>query len=90
MSYLLAGLIIGACSGFLQFILLAKFAGAVTGEGLDNKTALLGAMQFFLPLVVLLCCAFLLYDSLVWAAVGMAASLVACALIRFVKKSRQR
>ena len=78
------GLIIGAVSGLLQFWMLAKFTKAVTGGGLDKKAALLGACQFLLPLVVLLGCAFLFYDSLLWAASGMVAVLVVCSTVRFL------
>ena len=81
---MLLGLIIGVVSGVLQYWMLSKFTGAVTGGALDNKAVLFGVGQFLLPLAVLLCCAFVLNDSLLWAAIGMAASLTLCALARFV------
>ena len=81
---MLPGLIIGVASGVLQFWMLAKFTKAVTGGGLDKKAVLFGVFQFFLPLAVLLGCAFLLSDALVWAAVGIAGSLVLCALARYI------
>ena len=81
---MLIGLIIGAVSGVLQFWMLTKFTKAVTGGGFSGKTALLGVSQFFLPLIVLLGCAFLLNNALLWAAIGMIAALVVCALARFL------
>jgi len=86
---MLLGLIIGAASGVLQFWMLARFTKAVTGGGLDKKAVLFGVCQFLLPLVVLLGCAYLFYNALLWAAVGMIAVLVVCAVARFIfaKKS---
>ena len=80
---MLLGLIIGAASGFLQFWMLAKFTKAVTGGALDKKAVILGVCQFILPLAVLIGCAFLLNDSLLWAAAGIAGALIICALAKF-------
>ena len=80
----LIGLIIGVVSGVVQFWMLAKFTKAVTGGGLDKKAALFGVCQFLLPLIVLLGCAFLFYNALLWAAIGMIAVLVVCSTIRFL------
>ena len=85
---MLLGLVIGAASGSLQFHMLSKFTKAITTGTLNNKTVMLGVMQFLLPLAVLLGCAFLLNDSLLWAATGMAASLVICSLAKFVLTHR--
>ena len=82
---MLPGLIIGAASGVLQFWMLAKFTKAVTGGGFDKITALLGVAQFFLPLAVLLGCAFLLNGALIWAAAAMAAVLVIASFIKFLR-----
>ena len=86
---MLLGLIIGAASGTLQFWMLTRFTKAVTGGGLDNKAVLFGVCQFLLPLIVLLGCAYLFYNALLWAAIGMIAVLVVCAFVRFIfaKKS---
>ena len=78
------GLIIGAVSGAAQFLLLSKFTASVTGGTLCVKTALFGVSQFFIPVAVLLCCALLFPAGLMWSGIGMAASLVICALINFV------
>jgi len=85
---LLPGFIIGAVSGALQFWMLAKFTKAVTGGGLDKKAVLLGVCQFFLPLIVLLGCAFLLNNALIWAAAGMVAVLIICSLVRFLTNKK--
>ena len=81
---MLVGLIIGVVSGIVQYLMLTKFTKAVTGGTLGNMTVLLGVFQFFLPLVVLLVCAFVLTGALLWAAIGMAAALILCALARFL------
>ena len=85
-SRVLIGLILGAASGVVQFWLLALFTRAVTGGGLDRRAVFLGVFQFFLPFAVLVGCAFLLRDALLWAGVGMAVSLSLLALIRYVVK----
>ena len=81
--FVLIGLIIGAASGAVQFWMLARFTKAVTAGWLDKKTLLFGVCQFFLPLAVLLCFAFLFSDALIWAAIGMAAILISCSLVKF-------
>ena len=78
------GFIIGAVSGVVQFLMLAKFTKAVTSGGFDKKAAMYGVFQFILPLIVLLVCAFLLVDALLWAAIGIIAALVICALARYI------
>ena len=83
---MLPGLVVGVASGLLQFWMLVRFTKAVTGNGLNKKSILLGISQFLLPLAVLLGCVFLLRDSLLWAASGMAAVLIVCAVARFLKK----
>jgi hypothetical protein len=79
-------LIIGLVSGVLQFLMLAKFSAAVTGGGMSKTTVLFGICQFFLPVAILLGCALVLRDSLLWAAAGMVVALISLAIIRFVKK----
>ena len=93
--FFLLGLIIGAASGVLQFWLLSKFTAVVTdgntaGGKLNNKMVLFAVSQFLLPLLVLLGCALLLFDGLLWAGAGMAASLIICAAARFLISRRQR
>ena len=80
----LLGLIIGAVSGAAQVWMLARFTKAITGGGLDKITVLYGVCQFFLPLIVLLGCAFIIIDSLIWAAIGMAVILVGFSFIKFM------
>ena len=85
---MLLGLIIGVASGALQFWMLARFTKAVTGGGFGKKAVIFGICQFFLPLVVLLVCAFLLSGALLWAAVGMIAALVIPSFTRFMIKKK--
>ena len=77
------GLLIGAISGAVQFWMLAKFTASVTSGSITVKSVLLGVFQFFLPFIVLLCCALLLPDGLMWSGIGMAAELIICALLKF-------
>ena len=85
---MLVGLIVGAVSGLVQFYMLARFTRAITGGGFDKKAVLLGACQFFLPLAVLLGCAFLLPATLLWAAIGMTSALIICAVVRHVLSNK--
>ena len=87
---MLLGFFIGAASGYFQFRLLSVFTKAVTGGAPDMRAVLLGVGQFFLPLVVLLSCAFLLPGSLFWAAAGMVVLLAGCALVRFLSVRKQK
>ena len=90
MKHVLLMIIIGAASGFAQFKMLSMFTKAVTGGAMNVKTVLLGVCQFFLPLAVLLGCALLFPDCLLWTAVGMAAALIGCSLTRFLLQFKQR
>ena len=88
------GFLVGAASGILQFWLLSGFTAGVTGENaagskFSYKTVLFGVSQLLLPMLVLLGCAILLYESLLWAGAGMAASLIICAVARFLISRRQ-
>ena len=78
------GFIIGAASGVIQFWMLSKFTGAIILGKLNSKVVLFAVSQFILPLIVLLCCSLLLPLSLLWAGVGMAVSLIFCAVIKFL------
>ena len=80
---MLIGLIIGVVSGAVQFLMLGKFTGSVTEGSFSKKTALFATAQFLLPLAVLLGCALLFRESLLWAAIGMTVALVSCAVVRF-------
>jgi len=82
--YIMPGFVIGAAAGAVQFWILSKFTGAVIRGRFGNKTVLFAIVQFLLPFIVLLGCAFLLPGSLLWAGVGIAASLTISALIRFL------
>lgn len=83
------GFIIGGASGAAQFWMLSRFTQAITGGTFNTKAVLLGVAQFLIPLIVLLVCALLLRNDLLWAGVGMASALLGCALARFIKNRRK-
>lgn len=87
---MLIGLLIGIASGVVQYLMLAKFTGSVTGGTFGKKTALFAVFQFALPLVVLLGCYLLLEGGLLWAAIGMTGSLMLCAFIRFILTNKKK
>jgi len=78
------GLAIGAASGVIQFYLLMKFTGSITGGKPGGKTVLFALTQFLFPFAVLLLCAFFLSESLMMIGIGMAAALIACAVIKYI------
>jgi len=87
----LLGFIIGATTGAVQFFLLSRFTVAVSRGAISNKLVLLAVSQFLLPLGVLLCCALLMSQSLMWTGGGIAASLIVCAVARFfISSARNR
>jgi len=83
------GLIIGIVSGAVQFLMLAKFTSSVTGESFSKKTAFFAVFQFVLPIIVLVGCALLIEGSLLWSAIGMTATLMLCAFIRFILSNKK-
>jgi hypothetical protein len=83
-------LLIGAASGVAQFWMLAQYTGAVTTGKLSAKAMLCALAQFLLPLGVLLLCGLLLPGTLIWTGSGMAAALVICASVNFVRKSKKK
>ena len=78
------GFSIGAVSGVVQFLLLSKFTRSATGGKFNNKTVLFAVCQFLLPLGVLVGCAFLLREALIWTGAGIAGSLIVCAVVHFI------
>ena len=83
------GLVIGIVSGAVQFLMLAKFTSSVTGESFNRKTAFFAVFQFVLPIIVLVGCALLIEGSLLWAAIGMTATLMLCAFARFILSNKK-
>ena len=83
-------LLIGGATGVVQFFLLYKFVTSVTGGKTGTKTIIFAVTQFLFPFAILVICAFLLPDSLMWVGIGVAAALITCAIIRFVKVSKQK
>ena len=82
--------IIGVVTGVIQFFLLFKFVTSVTGGKAGMKTLLFAITQFLFPFAILVICAFLLPESLMWVGIGIAASLITCAVIRFVRVSKRK
>ena len=84
----LLGFFLGAASGVIQFWMLSRFTKAVTNSqgriSFNNKFVLLAVSQIFFPMIILACCALLLRQSLLWIGVSMAASLIVCAIARFL------
>jgi len=88
MWIILLSIFIGLVTGAIQFYLLYKFVTSVTGGKAGSKTIIFAITQFLFPFVVLLLCAFLLTDNLMWVGIGAAASLITSAVIRFVFASK--
>ena len=82
--------LIGLVTGVVQFFLLYKFVTSVTGGKAGMKTLLFAMTQFLFPFAILVICAFLLPNSLMWVGIGIAASLITCAVVRFIKVSKRK
>ena len=82
---------IGVVAGAIQYLLLQKFTGSVTaGKGKSGgKSAAFALAQFLLPFVVLVVCALVYVDSLMWVGIGMASALLICAVVKFVLVSNK-
>ena len=88
MAIIILSIFIGLITGVVQFFLLYKFVTSVTGGQMGKKTVIFGLTQFLFPFAVLVICAFLLTDNLMWIGIAAAASLIISAVIRFVFASR--
>jgi len=82
--------VIGVATGVVQFFLLYKFITSVTGGKMGTKTLLFAITQFIFPFAILVICAFLFPNSLMWAGIGMASSLITCAVVKFIIVSKQK
>ena len=81
---------IGVITGIVQFLLLRKFTGAVSKGKMTGKTVIFAITQFLFPFAVLVLCAFLITDSLMWVAIGIASALIICAVTKFVFTSKSK
>ena len=80
---------IGLATGAVQFFLLRKFVTTVTGGKTGYKTLLFAMTQFLFPFAVLVICAFLLPEYLLWTGIGIAVALISSAVVRFVLVSKK-
>jgi len=83
------GLLVGIAAGVIQLFLLFKFVVTVTGGKGGGKILLFGLTQFLFPFAVLIICAFLIGDSLMWVGIGIASALILGAVIKFVLASKK-
>ena len=82
--------VVGLATGVVQFLLLYKFVTSVTGGKAGSKTLLFAITQFLFPFAILVICAFILPSGLMWLGIGAAASLVTCAVIKFVFMTKKK
>lgn len=84
------GLFVGIAAGGIQFWLLTKFTSRIaSGTGLNLQATLLFILQFLLPLGVLLAVGFLRKGDLLTAALGIIASLIIGAVLKYVIITRK-
>ena len=83
------GFLIGAAAGAVQFWTLIRFARLITSSDAMKQAVLFGLLQFFIPLVVLVCVGLLAENYLLPAAIGIAAVLIVGALAKYVVFSRK-
>jgi len=82
--------VVGLATGVVQFLLLYKFVTSVTGGKTGSKTLLFAITQFLFPFAILIICAFILPSGLMWLGIGAAASLVTCAVVKFVFMTKKK
>ena len=82
------GLLIGIIFGSLQFLLFSKLAGRGGGKKSVLKTLLVAFSQFLLPFTALILGTIVFGGELWLVAVGIFASLISCAGIKFVINAR--
>ena len=86
----MVGFIVGVASGAIQFWMLSKFAFLLSGGIMNVRTVLFALAQFLFPFAVLLGCAFLIINDLIYAGVGIAATIITCALVRFIRAKKRQ
>ena len=83
------GLTVGIIAGGFQFWLLSKFTASITKGIVTIKSILIGLLQFFLPMGVLVGMAFIKQSDLLMTAVGITGSLIICAISKNVVNARK-
>ena len=83
------GLAVGVVAGGVQFWLLSKFTKLISTGQISKKCIAFGLLQFFMPMGVLVGTAFIIRQDLMWAGIGIAASLLIGAVISFVFNKRK-
>ena len=87
------GIVVGICSGGIQFFLLSRMVARVAGGKASPLIMLLGAAQFLLPAAVLLVVALINPAWLVSCGIAIASTLLALSVglivIKTVKKRRK-
>jgi hypothetical protein len=85
----LVGLLIGIVAGAFQFWLLSKFTKLISAGHISAKSIALGLLQFFLPMGVLIGMAFIIRQDILWAGIGITASLLISAVTKYVLNTRK-
>ncbi len=83
------GLFIGIASGVFQFWLLLKFTTGITAGVVNIRHVLLGLVQFFIPIGVLVGVAFFRRQDLLFAGIGIAGALLISAFLKYAVNARK-
>lgn len=83
------GLAVGIIAGVIQYWLLSRFTAYISKGEMHIKGILLGMLQFFLPMGVLVGIAFVKQSYLLWTAIGITVSLLLCAIIKNLINTRK-
>lgn len=85
----MVGLGIGLISGCLQFWLLSQFTKGIASGTFSIKTVLLGMVQFFLPMGILILMAFIRRQDLLWTGIGITGAVILGAIIKYIIGARE-
>ncbi|MEL4107100.1 hypothetical protein AAFA46_09715 [Oscillospiraceae bacterium WX1] len=84
------GLLVGIIAGAIQLYMLMQFSAFISKGIMHGKALMFGALQFFMPMIVLLGVAVFRRQDLIWAAIGMSGILLVGAVVKFVIYMRGR